>query len=587
MRPRPSPDRKSPRQRRRDRWRSVGRPSRRARRCPRPSVQPATRSPAPARATRPWRRGRIRPEGASSCARATNVSADSGLLPASACCQAAAWSSRSRRSALSVRSKPTVAGRRGRPRAGAGRRPAAGIRVGSAGHGRGRIETLQHHVLGGEIERCDVERRQAQRGKRRRGDLAPRSFKRRTRIWPRSPRRRATKASAAGARRARGVSLAYPGRPRARGEGHDQPLFDTASAARSRCRFEDVRRRCRPADHVGRGGGALEVCASQLVHRFGEPEICEGVECVDDVGDHRLESVLLSGAEGRLAGAGRRRNRRDDRCWRFGLQPAPASTRRRRAAGRSPAAHCRSCPTLSGYCRRSSNTTQSISIPLTPEVSWMPRSSRYPSSAPSCWPLRMPSAIVSARRTAVEVRPVANGASAPPDAPPCARHAARSTPAVLACRGDGAITKPPPDGSVTVPSGIVLDAGTVVSRPALDAANGSPCADLVPALHRLHSGEPRRRERRHPCVVTVRRAVDDCSGEDRTPVGRDAGNRAERIAECRERVAVEIASVVRHELHRVADDIGEAVVDRERGAGDILARPGRLRPPVSRRSSQR
>ena len=149
---------------------------------------------------------------------------------------------------------------------------------------------------------------------------APRSFKRRTRIWPRSPRRRATKASAAGARRARGVSLAYPGGRVPAAKVDDQPLFDTASAARSRCRFEDVRRRCRPADHVGGRGGTLEVGAGQLVHRFGEPEICEGVECVDDVGDHRLESVLLSGAEGRLAGAGRRRNRRDDRSWRFGLQ---------------------------------------------------------------------------------------------------------------------------------------------------------------------------------------------------------------------------------------------------------------------------
>src|SRR5690348_5371727 len=71
--------------------------------------------------------------------------------------------------------------------------------------------------------------------------------------------------------------------------------------------------------------------------------------------------------------------------------------------------------------------------------------------------------MVSVRRTAVDVRPIANGASAPSDGPPWARHAARRTPAVLAWRGDGAITTPPPDGSVTVPSGTEPDAGTVVT----------------------------------------------------------------------------------------------------------------------------
>jgi len=59
----------------------------------------------------------------------------------------------------------------------------------------------------------------------------PRASRRRTRIPPSSPSRRATNASAAGARRARGVLLAYPGGrapvPKVMPVGEPSPVLQT------------------------------------------------------------------------------------------------------------------------------------------------------------------------------------------------------------------------------------------------------------------------------------------------------------------------------------------------------------------------
>ena len=415
---------------------------------------------------------------------------------------------------------------------------------------------------------------------------APRSFRRRTRIPP-SVAKPARDEGVGCRREARARRVAgVPWRPRARAEGDDQPLLDTASAARSRCRFEHVRRRRRSADHVGGGGGALEVRAGQLVHRLGQPEIRERVECRDDVGDHRLQRVLLGGAEGRLAGAGRRRNRRDDSSRRFGFQlrqlppvgDEPLRARLRRVVDR---VHLERV--LPAKLEHHPVDLDPVDARGVVDAALEQVSEQRPELLAVAHALGdRERSTHRGRRQARRERRERSARRAAVRAPRRAQH---SRGARLSRRRRHHEAAAGRIGHGSFRNGVGRRHGGEL--PALDAANGSPRADLVPALHRLHSGEPRRGERRHPCVVTVRRAVDDLSGEDRTPVGRNAGNRAERIAERRERVAVEVASVVRHELHRVADDVGEAVVDREGGAGDILARPGRLRLPASRRSSRR
>ena len=404
----------------------------------------------------------------------------------------------------------------------------------------------------------------------------PRASRRRTRIPPSAPSRRATNASAAGARRARGVLLANPG-----------GRVPVPKVTISRCsiprpprgvagRFEHVERRRRSADHVCRGGGALEVRPGQLIHRLGEPEIRKRVKRRDDVGDHRLQRVFLGRAEARLAGAGRRGNRRDDRS-------------------RRPGFHLRELPSVGDEPLRAGLRRVVDRIHL--ERILPAKLEHHPVDLDPVDARRVVDAAlqqVSEQRT--ELLAVAHAL----------RDGERSAQGGRgqACRERGERTAR--CAAVRAPRGAQHSRGTRLSRrrghdeaaarrighrsfrngsgrrhgselPALDAANGSPRADLVPALHRLHPGEPCRGERRHPGVVTVRRAVDDLPGEDRAAVGRNASNRAERIAERRERVAVEVASVVRYELHRVTDDVGEAVFDREGGASDILAGPGRLR----------
>ena len=186
------------------------------------------------------------------------------------------------------------------------------IRVGSARHGRRRFEARQHHVVAGEIERGDVERRQSERGKRRRGDLDTASVKE----ADANPAELAKPARDEGVRcgreaRARRVARVPGGRapvPKVTTNRCSMP----ASAARSRRDFEYVwRRRC-TADHVGGGGGALEVRARQLVHRLGEPEASANASRRRNDSLITNWSAFLGGAEGRLAGAGRRGNHRDD-----------------------------------------------------------------------------------------------------------------------------------------------------------------------------------------------------------------------------------------------------------------------------------
>ena len=108
------------------------------------------------------------------------------------------------------------------------------IRAGSARHGGRGTEVRQHHVLGGKIERCDVERRQSERGKRRRCDLDAASVQE-ANADP-AERAKSARDECVGCRReARARRVARePWWPRARAEGDDQPLLDPASAARSR-----------------------------------------------------------------------------------------------------------------------------------------------------------------------------------------------------------------------------------------------------------------------------------------------------------------------------------------------------------------